>query len=301
VRSASVSDVLTKIEKEVKEGRLCMRADRECSADVGVRDTLLQKLLSFNIFWLRPAVEVLFSEAVPRSHSADSVNLFRFLAAHLVKCPDIASKHGISASTSELSTKPAYYKDMNQHVLQKFLSLILILDHCKTGHVLDSDPCLFTTVDQVLTPYGLMSIPKFKTTRDLLAGFSAEFLSGEGDVFKHLSSLGYTLSHQQAAIDEYDLLASNLGVDMRDGVRLARLAEVITHKTNLLAPKLRVPAISRLQKVSTRMRHLTEVTDMHVRMYAETRSLEPCDLCERLLCDFKPSSYDMMSATRIYQ
>ncbi len=250
LRASPVSDVLTNLEKEVKEGRLCMRADRGHTADVGVRDSLLQKLLSFNVFWLRPAVEALFGEAVPRSHTADTVNLFRFLASRLVKCPAIAAKHGISTSSSELNIKPAYYKDMNQHILLKFMSLVLVLDHCKRNHVLDSDPCLFIMADEVQTPHGSMSVPKFKATRDLLASFSTEFLSGEGDVFKHLGALGYALSFQQAAIEEYAFFAGNLSVDMRDGVRLARLAEIITHKTNSLSHKLRVPAISRLQKVS---------------------------------------------------
>lgn len=48
------------------------------------------------------------------------------------------------------------------------------------------------------------------------------------------------------APDEFDFHVANLAVDLRDGVRLVRLVEVVTNEWGLAAG-LRVPAGSRLQ------------------------------------------------------
>jgi len=39
--------------------------------------------------------------------------------------------------------------------------------------------------------------------------------------------------------------------DLKDGVRLARLVEVVTGRVDEVSRKLRVPALSRLNKVSS--------------------------------------------------
>lgn len=46
--------------------------------------------------------------------------------------------------------------------------------------------------------------------------------------------------------DEFDFHVANLAVDLRDGVRLTRLVEVVTGDWGLTTG-LRVPAVSRLQ------------------------------------------------------
>ena len=47
------------------------------------------------------------------------------------------------------------------------------------------------------------------------------FLQGVGDITKHLAHLGYTVSHRQSFLDEFDFAVTNLPTDLRCGVRLA--------------------------------------------------------------------------------
>lgn len=54
----------------------------------------------------------------------------------------------------------------------------------------------------------------------MLLSFSRDFLSGEGDLVKHLGFLGYKVSHRQTALEEVDYAVTNLAVDLRDGLRL---------------------------------------------------------------------------------
>jgi abnormal spindle-like microcephaly-associated protein len=82
-------------------------------------------------------------------------------------------------------------------------------------------------------------------------------------VAKTLSHLNYTLEAVQDPLSEYDYTISNLAVDMRDGVRLARVVEVLLHskRRTSLAPgqnadedwplslHLQYPVTSRAQKL----------------------------------------------------
>lgn len=60
----------------------------------------------------------------------------------------------------------------------------------------------------------------FQASRDMLVAFSRDFLSGEGDVIKHLAYLGYKVSQVQVPLDEFDYAVTNIAVDLRCGVRL---------------------------------------------------------------------------------
>ncbi len=54
----------------------------------------------------------------------------------------------------------------------------------------------------------------------MLLCFSRNYLHREGDLVKHLSYLGYTVSHVQTPLQEFDFGVTNLAVDLRDGLRL---------------------------------------------------------------------------------
>ena len=60
----------------------------------------------------------------------------------------------------------------------------------------------------------------FQSSKDLLLQFSRDFLSGEGDITRHLGYLGYKTTYTQTALDEFDFAVKNLATDLRDGVRL---------------------------------------------------------------------------------
>jgi len=80
--------------------------------------------------------------------------------------------------------------------------------------------------------------------------FSRHFLSGEGNFIKHLARVGLKVCYKQEPIDEVDFTVSNLAIDLRDGVRLARMAEILTNvPRKSILNSLRLPSVSRLQKL----------------------------------------------------
>jgi len=69
----------------------------------------------------------------------------------------------------------------------------------------------------------------------VLLAFSRDYLRGEGDITRHLSYLGYTVTHVQTVLDEYDYAVSNLAVDLRDGLKLTSVpAAVLVFLTKIM-------------------------------------------------------------------
>ena len=93
--------------------------------------------------------------------------------------------------------------------------LVLFLDKAKLTRLMNGDPCLFS------------KSAKVKSSRDVLLGVS-KFLSGEGDITRHLLFLGYAVSHKQNPIDEFDYTLTHISQELRDGLRLAKIVETLS-------------------------------------------------------------------------
>ncbi|KAG7164725.1 Abnormal spindle-like microcephaly-associated protein-like, partial [Homarus americanus] len=177
---------------------------------------------------------------VDLNSNSDITHITHFLITRLLTNPDIAAQY--AHPTVPHSYRAGYEESLKNFQLKKFLMLVFFLDRAKTLRLIDHDPCLFNKEAE------------YKASRDILIAFAREFLSGIGDITKHLAYLGYTVSHKQTVLEEFDYAVTNLPVDLRCGIRLTRVMEMLTQNFNLSC-KLRVPAISRLQKI-----HNTDIT-----------------------------------------
>jgi abnormal spindle-like microcephaly-associated protein len=78
-------------------------------------------------------------------------------------------------------------------------------------------------------------------------------LTGEGDICRRLQSITKSqLTQIQYPLDDFDYKITNLATDMRDGVRLSKLIEIMSSRDDC-SPKLRWPANTfsqRIQNVS---------------------------------------------------
>jgi abnormal spindle-like microcephaly-associated protein len=78
-------------------------------------------------------------------------------------------------------------------------------------------------------------------------GFCADMVTAHGDIIRRLRNIGYNLNHKQLHLDEVNYAVKSLN-DLRDGTRITRVVEIL-FKGNPLSQKLRLPAISKLQKI----------------------------------------------------
>ncbi|XP_022624787.1 abnormal spindle-like microcephaly-associated protein [Seriola dumerili] len=232
--SEAMVKAIQRLELEVEAKRLLVRKDRHLWKDIGERRKVLNWLLSYNPLWLRIGLETIYGELISLESNSDALGLAMFILQRLLWNPDIAAEF-------RHPKVPHLYKDgheeaLSRFTLKKLLLLVCFLDKAKESRLIEHDPCLFC-VDA-----------EFKTSKDLLLAFSRDFLSGEGILPRHLGYLGLPVSHVQMPLDEFNFAVKNLAVDLKCGIRLVRVMELLIQDWSLSA-KLRLPAISRLQKV----------------------------------------------------
>ncbi|XP_055073870.2 abnormal spindle-like microcephaly-associated protein [Misgurnus anguillicaudatus] len=232
--SDAMVKAIQRLELEVEAKRLLVRKDRHLWKDIGERQKVLNWLLSFNPLWLRIGLETIFGELISLESNSDVVGLAMFILGRLLWNPDIAAEY-------RHAKVPNLYRDgheeaLSRFTLKKLLLLVCFLDKAKESRLIQHDPCLFCMDAE------------FKSSKDLLLAFSRDFLSGEGILSRHLGHLGLAVSHVQTPLDEFNFAVKNLAVDLRCGIRLVRVMELFTLDWTL-SRKLRIPAISRLQKV----------------------------------------------------
>lgn len=239
LRSAAIQLVLTpemqnclgKLTVHVEKKLILIRQDRNLHLDVVLQRSILELLLNFNPLWLRIGLEVVFGETIPMHSNHDMIALSSFILNRLFRDRYLESKHPrVYAQTD------AYADHIKKHTLKKFLSLLFFLDVAKNKKIIKHNPCLF------------LKSSEFKETKDILLRFSSSLLGNIGDVQRDLRRIGIVLTHKQTFIDEFDYAFRNLAVDLRDGVRLTKVMEIILLRDDLSC-QLRVPAISRTQRV----------------------------------------------------
>ncbi|CAJ1061171.1 abnormal spindle-like microcephaly-associated protein [Xyrichtys novacula] len=232
--SEAMVKAIQRLEVEVEARRLLVRKDRHLWKDIGERRKVLNWLLSYNPLWLRIGLETIYGELISLESNSDALGLAMFILQRLLWNPDIAAEF-------RHAKVPHLYKDgheeaLSRFTLKKLLLLVCFLDKAKESRLIEHNPCLFC------------QDAEFKTSKDLLLAFSRDFLSGEGILPRHLGYLGLPVSHIQTPLDEFNFAVKNLAVDLKCGIRLVRVMELLIQDWTI-SVKLRLPAISRLQKV----------------------------------------------------
>jgi abnormal spindle-like microcephaly-associated protein len=243
---------------EIARGRLSLRTDRDLHADLNLRGKVVSLLLSYSTQWLRIGLEVLLGEPIfaetPKLPSSQmnkalknktpTMSRMQLTLKNVIVSRLLADSATLRKFTKGRCNIPSgrfekqYQEEMRTFVLTRLLVLIVFLDKAKMACILDRVPRLFVREAKV------------KSTKDVLASLCRDFLSSEGDVTKHLSRIGVTVAYKQEPIDELEFGVENLAADIRDGVRLARMTEIIANvPTKSLLATLRLPAVSRLQKL----------------------------------------------------
>jgi len=96
-------------------------------------------------------------------------------------------------------------------------------------------------------------------------------LSGEGDINRRLESITkYQLTHIQYPLDDFQYKITNLAIDLRDGIRLTRMIEILSCRDDC-SPQLRWPAIGMSQRTHNLSVALTAVQDEGIKLVMENR------------------------------
>lgn len=102
-----------------------------------------------------------------------------------------------------------------------------------------------------------------KSSATVLRALARLLLPSSGDIIKSLGQLDCQVAYEQHRLEEYDYRISNLAVDVRDGIRLTRVVELLLYSQDpehtatvtvpdagtLLTPHLKLPSASRAVKL----------------------------------------------------
>ena len=128
---------------------------------------------------------------------------------------------------------------MSRHVLRQILALVLFLDRART-----TEPNLAGGA----SPRLFLVSAKHKSSEAVLVEIASLILGGEGNVVGHLRNLDYEVSHVQSPLDEYRFEVKSMASDLRDGIVLARIAQLYCGVDVL--GSLKVPSTTRMHKLS---------------------------------------------------
>ncbi|KAF1351904.1 hypothetical protein BDV97DRAFT_293191 [Delphinella strobiligena] len=205
--------------------------------DVGLRRQFLDLWVqSYDLDALQAAAEVIIGRAMtarPRdaasvaqslgssSGNAASVKereIRRFLLTFLVHhedAADVSAQVQKNTPASETSVRVGSPEWFWQRTVLHSLMLILLLDTAKTSDAVFG--CLFQ-------PTSIR-----KSSESILFAFTRMLLPWIGDITRPLKHLDYSLSHAQLPLSEYNYVVKNLATDLRDGVLLTRIVELLLH------------------------------------------------------------------------
>ena len=239
--SRRMSAIRFAIEREVTEGRLAItpRAGRNILDEVYVKGQLSPLLLSYTPRWLQLGLEVVLAHhgdqrRVLQYHDMSKETLKKIILEQVLSKPSAVQKYtaGKVAGYFEQMLRV----EIQQHTLSVLLILVFFLDEAKTRDLLTGDPVLFEKTSQV------------KSSQDMLISLCQDCFAKQRSILNHLEYEGISVSHVQEPLDEYNFRVRNFAVDLKDGVCLAKMMDIVTKGCNILS-SLRLPADSRKHKM----------------------------------------------------
>lgn len=193
--------------------------------DLGIRRRFLDLWIkTYHPRYLRAAAEVVIGRQCPVSPRGSSTassptiaqspkytrkSIESFLEIFLMRNED----HPAQPKTSALAHTANSYR----RTLHRSLLLIQLLDRARTAN----PPLLPGAIFLTASPY--------KSSASVLQALGSLLLPSHGDLSRPLTHLEYLLFHVQYPLEEYKYTVENLAIDLRDGVRLTRLVEMLLY------------------------------------------------------------------------
>jgi abnormal spindle-like microcephaly-associated protein len=212
--------------------------------DLGLRKRFLDMWLeTYCIEGLKAAAEVVIGRAIPtparlsgsdsksRRTKAERRALENFLETFLIRNEDAVHPKNTVGSIGNIvkgriAGPDAGNGDFGSHgwtwrrTMLRSLMMIALLDKGKNANQIKG--CLFQQTSQ------------HKSSAEVLQYLASHLMPSFGDVARPLSHLNYSVTHSQYPLEEYSYKITNLATDMRDGVRLTRMVELLLYPPSAL-------------------------------------------------------------------
>ncbi|KAI8939725.1 hypothetical protein NX059_003473 [Plenodomus lindquistii] len=208
--------------------------------DVGMRKKFLNLWTkSYDLNALRAAAETVVGRQITspcrlstgsttsddgsRQYRAERRAIETFIDAFLIKNEDAVRVKSGGGSIANLTRGEDDFGSQGwswRRTALRSLMLVLLLDKAKTSDVFPG--CLF------------QSTSAHKTSVEVLHQLSHMLLPSLGDITRPLGHLTYKVEHVQYPLQEYTYHIDNIAIDLRDGITLTRLVELLLYSPTTL-------------------------------------------------------------------
>ena len=190
------------------------------------RKKIIRALLAYSYPWICVAAEIAVGRPKPLN-----CDLHRYLQSHLLSCPSLLSQYnGIRTL--------AYWKKLGSLVLKRLLLIVLILDRQAMSRIPEICPSLFRR-----------NRPTELSSSTSVLQETVGVLLRQKNVLRTLHLYGYHVFYSSLPVYDIDFTASNLAVDMRDGLRLCCLAERISPTAGDVLRKISLSSTRRIDRM----------------------------------------------------
>jgi abnormal spindle-like microcephaly-associated protein len=206
-------------------GTLCVPSEilkgaARLRTDLGKRKAYMDLWLeTYDLSCLQSAVEVVVGRQCTKSRSSfssrrssDGQSVSRRALQGFIETFMIRNEDGTPEEPSADHAAWSY-----QRTLLRSLMLIKLLDSTKGPQGRVFSGCLFQPSSQ------------YKSSVSVVKALFQLLNPSAGDPIRALSHVAYTVSHSQYPLEEYSYRIENIAVDLRDGVRLTRLVELLLY------------------------------------------------------------------------
>lgn len=215
--------------------------------DVGLRRKFLKLWVdTYDLGALKAAAETIIGRQIPVSSRLSGVStssdggerqvraerraIEGFIDTFIIRNEDaIRVKTGVGSIASIARQSELHGDDFGsqgwswRRTVLRSLMLVLLLDKAKATDILPG--CLF----QISSPQ--------KSSTTVLHTLASILLPSLGDITRPLGHLNYRVEHIQYPLQEYTYHISNLATDLRNGVLLTRLVELLLYPPSTLASR----------------------------------------------------------------
>ncbi|PGH29372.1 hypothetical protein GX50_07876 [[Emmonsia] crescens] len=152
------------------------------------------------------------ASAAPRAKIQFRRTLESFLETFILRNEDVGTSAAGLDGEDVGSPRWSY-----RRTLLRSIMMIVLLDRARSNSETTLPRCLFNPSS------------KYKSSAAVLQGLGTMLLPSVGDITRPLNHLDCQVDYKQHPLQEYDYRINNLAVDLRDGILLTRLVELLLY------------------------------------------------------------------------
>lgn len=227
--------MMTKICKNIDEGRFIMKANCPIVTDVRLKEKATKVLMCYHPSWLQIGLNIVLGgdSLFLNEGQSDQEELFLKLIVEkqFFSHADLSKSYAYNKLVEGLY-RPGYFEALGSIILKRFLLLVISLDKAKC----ESSLPLKYGIDGLDggSPLLFCRQSAIRSSRQIINEFLSEVMHGEGDLLAHLVIVGCKLNYQQSALAEYNFSVTNLFDDLQDGMLMCRAIQLLQSDPSIL-------------------------------------------------------------------